>query len=151
MTIETAIRALVGKLVWSKNIPGNTIEIWLDVPPQAADAIVLAVYPPWRIVSSETIIASSADIPWEPQAGESAAEFQALNDEARRTSDVLIGRALTSAVYDPRTSDLTLAFDDKVILQCFTVWRDEPSWSLRLYGENRRIGPGLDEPIQPIH
>jgi hypothetical protein len=137
--------------VCAKTIPGNTIEIWLGAPPRSANAIVLAVDAPWRIVGLDKVIATSAEITWEQEVGESDTEYQNRNENTRQASDLLVGLTLKGASCDHRTGDLSLCFSDNVILQSFTVWRNEPSWSLRLYAENRRISPDLDEPIKTPH
>jgi hypothetical protein len=95
----------------------NPIEVWLDVPPRSGNAIVLAVDAPWRIVGQNAVIATSAEIPWEQETGESDAEYEARNSDARRLSDTLVGLTLTSASCDRRTGDLTLQFEDKATLQ----------------------------------
>ena len=151
MTLDTTLQALVGKPVRAKTIPGNTIEVWLDVPPRSVDAIVVAMDAPWRILGPDEVMATSAEIPWEQEAGESKAEYRTRNENARKASDFLVGLTLTSASCDRITGDLTLRFEGGFTLQGFTVWRDEPPWSLRLYAENRRLGPDLDEPIRSPH
>ena len=147
MDLNTILSALSGKRVSAKTIPGNTVEVWLDVPPRSDDALVIAVDAPWRLVQAGSVITTSAEIPWDKEEGESQADYHARNDAARRTSDILTGRVLEDASCDGSTGDLTITFDGDLTLQSFTVWRDEPQWTLRLYAEGRRVGPGLDEPL----
>ena len=147
MNLDAILRSLSGKPVSAKTMPGNTVEVWLDVPPKAADAIVFGVDAPWRIVQSGNIVATSAEIPWDMDIGESEADYRARNDVARSVSDFLIGHVLETASYDNKTGDLTLRFHGDVTLQSFTVWRDEPQWTLRFYADNRRVGFRLDEAL----
>jgi hypothetical protein len=147
MNLEATLQTLSGKQVSAKTIPGNTVEVWLDVPPKAANAIVFGVDAPWRLVRSGKIIATSAEIPWDIEVGESEADYRARNDLARGVSDFLIGQVLETASCDSKTGDLTLTFEGEVVLQCFTVWRDEPQWTLRLYADSRRLGFECDEAI----
>lgn len=147
MSLDAILQTLSGKQVSAKTIPGNTIEIWLGVPLKSANAIVFGVDAPWRIVQSGSVIATSAEIPWDKEVGESDADYRARHEFARSISDVLIGHVLKTASCDSKTGDLTLRFEGDLTLQTFTVWRDEPQWTLRLYAENRRLGVGLDEAI----
>lgn len=148
MHLDAILRTLSGKTVSAKTIPGNTVEVWLDVPPKAANAIVFGVDPPWRIVQSGSIIATSAEIPWDMEVDESEANYRSRNDVARGVSDFLVGHVLETASCDSKTGDLILKFQGDVTLQSFTVWRDDPQWTLRLYADNRRVGFELDEAIQ---
>ncbi|MET4682721.1 hypothetical protein [Brevundimonas faecalis] len=149
MNLDAILSTLSGQQVSAKTIPGNTLEVWLGAPPQSDHALVLAVHPPWRLVQIDGVVATSAEIPWDREVGESDADYRTRNDVARGASDILIGRTVTSAYYDSATDDLTIRFNDDLTLQSFTVWRDEPPWTLRLYAENRRVGPNLDEAIEP--
>jgi hypothetical protein len=147
MNLVAILETLSRKAVSAKTIAGNTIEVWLDVHPMEANAIVLGVDPPWRIVQSGNIISTSADMPWDIEAGESEAEYRARNEAAWSLSDFLVGHVLETASCDSMTGDLTLRFRGDVTLQSFTVWRDEPQWTLRLYADNRRLGFHTDEAI----
>ena len=147
MNLNTILASLSGKRVSAKTVPGNTLEIWLDAPPRSDDALVIAVDPPWRLVQADSVITTSTEIPWDKEDGESQSHYQARNDAARRASDILIGRTLENAFCDGNTGDLTLTFNGDLVLQSFTVWREEPQWTLRVYAENRRVGLGLDEAI----
>lgn len=77
MNLDTIMLALSGKRVSAKTLPGNTVEVWLDVPPDADNAIVLAVETPWRLAHADSVIATSAEIPWEPSAGECDQDYYA--------------------------------------------------------------------------
>ncbi|MBT9456999.1 MAG: hypothetical protein IV097_10300 [Burkholderiaceae bacterium] len=138
--LQPLLNALVGEVITSKTIAGNSIALWLSVDPKASNARCLWIDPPWRIETPDRIESSSYGFPREQEDDESDADYRTRFEAACAASDCLKANTVTAAVVDPITSDLTLTFKDKRVLRVFAVDLEYENWHFTDHGARKRYG-----------
>lgn len=131
------LQGFTNKPVTRKTIGGNRLFLWIGVHPEDAKAICFCIYPPWRIEKAGNIHTTSADIPWEKESNETAADYKERCKTIYEQSDVLVESSICSIVFNTQTSDLLISFDNNYNLRTFTVWMEE-CWYLSDYENGLR-------------
>jgi hypothetical protein len=142
--LRSILTALVGEPVFRRNIAGNTLTLWFRPASDGKPLLGLSLDPPWRVEAQGEIVATSADLPWEQEDGESDAAYRERVDAAVAESESLTGLIVRDVAHDERTGDLLLTLDRGHTVQTFTVWRDEESWRVLDYKLEQRllVSPG---------
>jgi hypothetical protein len=141
--LESVLQTLVGELIKSKTIAGNSMLLWFGVEPKAPTAKCLWIEPPWRIETALGIESSSDGFPHAKDENETEAQYRIRFEKACANSDVLKGSVLSLLSVDHLTSDLTLQLNDGRILRAFATDLEYENWHFTDHGTRRRYGVSI--------